>query len=94
MLLNTGKIGESDIDELYIFVLDELEYFFRVLEHLRSSAMWGVAGWVRPRCMCNCYKRRTAPLLNSVRNVSGMLHTLRVSPDARVRPGGGRLEEW
>ncbi|VXB56721.1 conserved hypothetical protein [Arthrobacter sp. 8AJ] len=36
VLLDTRKVGEADIDELYIFVLDELEDFVRSLEHLCS----------------------------------------------------------
>jgi hypothetical protein len=36
VLLNARKIGEADIDELNIFVFDELEDFVRSLEHLCS----------------------------------------------------------
>jgi hypothetical protein len=36
VLLDARKIGEADIDEFNIFVLDELEDFVRSLEHLCS----------------------------------------------------------
>jgi hypothetical protein len=36
VLLNARKIGEADIDEFDVFVLDELEDFVRSLEHLCS----------------------------------------------------------
>jgi hypothetical protein len=44
VLLDAREIGEADIDELNIFVLDELEDFVRSLEHYAPYA-YEITGW-------------------------------------------------
>jgi hypothetical protein len=37
VLLHTGKIGEPNIKELDVLVLDELEHLGRIFEHAEDS---------------------------------------------------------
>jgi hypothetical protein len=37
VLLHTGKVGEADIKELHVGVLDELEHLGRITEHTDDS---------------------------------------------------------
>ena len=37
VLLNAGQVGEANIKELDVVVLDVLEHFGRITEHLKNS---------------------------------------------------------
>jgi uncharacterized RDD family membrane protein YckC len=71
VLLDAGKVGEADVDELDLLVLDELEQLVGVAEHVASSAAPDAAiVWC-----CNATVRQ---FLDRQRFVSGMLQV----PDA------------
>src|SRR6185437_7068440 len=53
VLLDTGKVGEADIKELDVCVLDELEHLGRITEHAEDSQWLGTG--------------RTAPAARSLR---------------------------
>jgi hypothetical protein len=96
VLLHARKVGEADIDELNIFVLDELEDFVRSLEHLCSLRIcinWLEANMVQrnrgPAQTDGGKTQKSAPAFSSLATVT-TLGTRGFPPVSALFPAGYR----